>query len=236
MYAKRFTITAAALAAAIWVQPAAAAVVDLKFEDFGGASKNTQDFGPNVYHDWQNAFNAASHTNDYAFHFTYDTDASAPNYGLTLVSGRVGTFDDFSLWTPTLSFTAETQLMVSLTRTVVTGATSTRGVYFLLKDNDGDIGSTLPTAVTLANLDTASASFENRRNGGVGLGYKNVGWSRFGGVLETPQGSGDPNGGDGDDNGGGPVGAIPEPGTWALMILGFGSAGAMLRRRRAVLC
>ncbi|ODT86960.1 PEPxxWA-CTERM sorting domain-containing protein [Phenylobacterium sp. SCN 70-31] len=29
------------------------------------------------------------------------------------------------------------------------------------------------------------------------------------------------------------TGAIPEPGTWALMILGFGGAGAMLRRRRA---
>jgi hypothetical protein len=28
---------------------------------------------------------------------------------------------------------------------------------------------------------------------------------------------------------------VPEPGTWALMILGFGGAGAMLRRRRAAL-
>lgn len=29
-------------------------------------------------------------------------------------------------------------------------------------------------------------------------------------------------------------GGVPEPATWALMILGFGTAGAVLRRRRAV--
>jgi len=29
------------------------------------------------------------------------------------------------------------------------------------------------------------------------------------------------------------LGAVPEPATWALMIMGFGGAGAMLRRRRA---
>ena len=34
--------------------------------------------------------------------------------------------------------------------------------------------------------------------------------------------------------GAGSTGAIPEPTTWALMIFGFGAAGAMLRRRRLV--
>ena len=33
----------------------------------------------------------------------------------------------------------------------------------------------------------------------------------------------------------GNVVAVPEPGTWALMILGFGGAGAMLRRRKMAL-
>ncbi|WP_293379098.1 PEPxxWA-CTERM sorting domain-containing protein [Phenylobacterium sp. SCN 70-31] len=28
--------------------------------------------------------------------------------------------------------------------------------------------------------------------------------------------------------------AVPEPGAWALMILGFGAAGAALRRRRGL--
>jgi hypothetical protein len=30
-----------------------------------------------------------------------------------------------------------------------------------------------------------------------------------------------------------PVGVVPEPATWAMMITGFGAAGALLRRRRA---
>jgi hypothetical protein len=35
------------------------------------------------------------------------------------------------------------------------------------------------------------------------------------------------------DGGGGGQGGVPEPATWAMMILGFGAAGTVLRRRRA---
>ena len=35
--------------------------------------------------------------------------------------------------------------------------------------------------------------------------------------------------------GGGPVGGVPEPSAWALMILGFGATGALLRRRQGAL-
>ena len=38
----------------------------------------------------------------------------------------------------------------------------------------------------------------------------------------------------GDTGGGGATGGVPEPATWALMILGFGAAGAALRRRGLV--
>ena len=50
-----------------------------------------------------------------------------------------------------------------------------------------------------------------------------------GGVfVGAPGGIGGAGGG-----GGGGAGAVPEPASWALMIVGFGAAGAMLRRRRA---
>lgn len=217
-------LQAAAIAAALVAAPAQAAVVDLKFKEQTGSLGSTQDFGPNVYHTWQYDFHTGASSGDYDFHFTYDTAAAGPNYALTLVSGRVGSFSDFSLWTPTMSFGANHSLMVRLERTLVTGASYLSGVYFLMQDNDGDIGATLPTALSITDLDVATASFENRRAGGVGQGYKNIGYGRFDGAFEVPQGNGEP-----------PVGGVPEPGAWALMILGFGGAGAMLRRRRIAL-
>ena len=34
--------------------------------------------------------------------------------------------------------------------------------------------------------------------------------------------------------GGTPGGVVPEPAAWAMMIIGFGAAGSMIRRRKAV--
>jgi hypothetical protein len=45
--------------------------------------------------------------------------------------------------------------------------------------------------------------------------------------------AGSPPGGGGLPTGGGGVSAVPEPGTWAMMIIGFFSVGAAVRRRRA---
>jgi hypothetical protein len=66
-------------------------------------------------------------------------------------------------------------------------------------------------------------------------GWVNVGRITVTGSLEGPPVQWpDPSCGEacipGDPND--PVGGIPEPGTWALMILGFGAAGAALRRRK----
>ena len=58
----------------------------------------------------------------------------------------------------------------------------------------------------------------------VGVGYArltevdiDIGNASYSGVITFMPGS---------------TGAVPEPGAWALMILGFGGAGAVLRRAR----
>jgi len=63
-------------------------------------------------------------------------------------------------------------------------------------------------------------------SGGAGLDFINLNWNsgstaRLYGVI--PDDGPDP-----DETG------VPEPATWAMMILGFGAAGSMLRRRRSV--
>jgi hypothetical protein len=58
----------------------------------------------------------------------------------------------------------------------------------------------------------------------AGTGFGRSPYFLLDGVSVTAQAAPDP----------GPGAAVPEPATWALMIAGFGLAGASLRRRRAV--
>ncbi|MBL8770948.1 MAG: PEP-CTERM sorting domain-containing protein [Phenylobacterium sp.] len=218
MPSPRLTLIAAALAAGL-SSAAQAAIVDLRFED-SAALPGFQFFGPNVYLPGQIDFFDAADNRDYAFHFTYDTAASGPNYGLTLVSGRLGGVTDFSAFTARMTFNPSQQITVSLNRVQTAGSsTYTTAAIFILRDDDGTIGAALPTSLNYANLDLATAAFETRRSGGVGLGYRNVLYGSVDGSFSVP-----------------PVvevgPAVPEPATWAMMILGFGASGAALRRRR----
>lgn len=80
--------------------------------------------------------------------------------------------------------------------------------------------------------------------GNVGISPGGGGSSGFPGGISTvlpsgpggSQGGPDPGnptpGGPSDPGIGPPIAAVPEPGTWALMLIGFGLCGAVLRRRR----
>jgi PEP-CTERM motif len=64
----------------------------------------------------------------------------------------------------------------------------------------------------------------------------------FGGFALREDGDGESTPFDGGEEGGGgqpggrePVAAVPEPSAWAMMIMGFGLAGALIRRRAVVL-
>jgi hypothetical protein len=78
----------------------------------------------------------------------------------------------------------------------------------------GSIILTFANAPSLIDITNFYARYQSLANGGSGVG------------TGTPCVDGP------DCDGGGGGNEIPEPSTWALMILGFGSAGAMLRRSR----
>lgn len=200
---------------------ARAAVVDLRFFDRPGepviVQKNT---GTSGWFPWQLDMSNAAMGGDYDFHFQYDTEGGGLNHGLTLVSGRVGGYTDFAGWQPEFQFTPGKKLQVSIKRQEVFGCCNYyfAQVFFLLADNDGDIPMTLPQTLDFAALDVSSYEFRIQK---VGPLYRNVGGDGGGMLQASPTGPGGP-----------PVGGIPEPSTWAMMILGFGAAGAAMRRRK----
>lgn len=95
----------------------------------------------------------------------------------------------------------------------------------------GTVGSTgsgnVTSSVGTANFtsDLADLSFVKGDNFQFGFSQTHPAFSVTAGTLNNFQGN---------NVTGSFGGVVPEPGTWALMILGFGGAGAMLRRRKAV--
>ena len=85
---------------------AQAQVVEVRFSRPQIEPQRTfQDFGPNIYHTYQNAFRNQADTNGvtWDFRFTYDPSSNAPNYGLAVTTARLGSFVDFSLFTPSMT-------------------------------------------------------------------------------------------------------------------------------------
>jgi hypothetical protein len=128
--------------------------------------------------------------------------------------GRTGQTLGFDLFDPALAFTS--------TEFRIFGGTATQ-LALTFVDTEGNIFTS-----TLAA--PANGFFNARAIDGQQIDYFSIAANgtigdirqiRIGGVGAI-------------DNGGGPGTAVPEPATWALMITGFGGAGAMLRRRRRV--
>ena len=162
------------------------------------------------------------------FTFRYDTDTTGTDnvFAADLVSGRVGSYTDFSGFTPTVRLSATSgggdMMMFSLDRldlhVAAANARFTSGVYFSLIDNQGALfGTALPQDFDPATLEQKNAEF--RVTSRYGYNYRYFVAPSI--VNTTGAPTVDP----------GAVGAVPEPATWALMMLGFGAAGAALRRR-----
>ena len=218
----KLRILAAAAALSLGAAAAEAAVVQLTFTDAPGLF-NTQATGAYIYPAGYDAFlTDMVDQKDFEFTFTYDTESLAPNYGLTLISGDAAGFTDFSSFTPTLNFISGAGLYIDLvsSTTTINGVDYARQARFRMVDNDGGIPATLPTSIDFASLDTSIATFGIWRddwlysgNAAVNLGM-HAAVRPFGGGTTPPVVSG-----------------VPEPATWAMMILGFFGLGSALRRR-----
>lgn len=162
----------------------------------------------------------------YDFTLRYDTESTpvGGRYDLELISGYAGSNTDFSGFTPYLAFAqAGSYTYMNLVLQYVESGGATSYAFFALGDNDGDVvNGVLPETITPADLDFINVSFE-----AYGRSNWSVVDSQSRGLSVTfPTGETDPG------TGGGQTGAIPEPATWGMMILGFGLAGASMRARR----
>ena len=143
--------------------------------------------------------------------------ANAADFGATL-AGNVAT--EFSI---DFDFVLDEAMLAS-------GSVTTQ----LLGGNDIDFSSILLDgfAFTQTGFDPQGETFTLELSGLLGIGEHTLtvngttgssGKGAFGGNINLV-----PNGGTGPGGG-----AVPEPGTWAMMLLGFGGMGVAMRRRRS---
>ena len=230
---KRFMRPALALLGAAAAVPAQAAPVEMRITQPAG------EFGfayflqnPDVYLDYQREFQAAMFADNPTWDFRFRFDpALGGDYAFEFVSGRFGSFTDFSLFVPTtMAYIANRGFNLILERRERAGSSNySTAVFLRLLDTNGYFGATPPSSFDVSQLNNVQLNFETRRSGGVGLGYR---------IARTGGASVDffSVGGDGDGPGDlQPTGAVPEPASWAMLIAGFGLTGATLRRRRLAL-
>jgi hypothetical protein len=188
------------------VAPAGAVVVN--FDDLSGAAVLTGSYGGiNWGGNWRH----------------YDT-VQAP---YTPASGTQRIFRNYSIWgvgVADIPFTFNTDVVFE--GAAISGYAISPVVFMLF--NDGSLVHTT-AAFTPSSIPTFAATGytglvdEVRVSGRQILTLDNVTYSPF--RATPPEGPIDRDG---------PAG-IPEPGSWAMLITGFGLVGALLRRRRAAI-
>ena len=161
------------------------------------------------------------------FSITFQYDETTPQAGgrfaASLVSatanGNANLFNGFEVFITQQQapFNATWDVMNFVLRKTGHGApTATTEAYFTIVDAQGGLfanASTLPGLINTTILDQVN----------VELRVQNGAYSLFGGggvatQLAPPPGAG----------------AVPEPATWAMMLIGFFGLGGLVRRRRAV--
>lgn len=198
--------------------PAVAAPVALTFQGTIPSTNSVFGSGSGPFTTFQNQFiSQANVGNTYSFTFSYDTTATATGglYPLTLESGRVGSFTNFSDFTPYIQFTTAgtyTYLNFFLRKDEMAGPNHfTSYATFNLGDNDGNVAAgVLPATIVPGDLDLIGAGFQTFGSNGS---YREVVDSASRGLTQTSA-----------------VAGVPEPASWVMMIFGFGLVGAALRR------
>lgn len=240
MLSLRHTLQAGICAAFIGLAAQAQAAVVTFDGTVGGFSGS----GINVYTDSQKAFfdplQPARTT--FSFSFQYDPASLGSNsggaytsYATTLVSGRVGTMTDFSGFAPTIQLSQNGTTGVwdvmnfSLHRLDLYVPENfnrfTSQITFTMVDQQGLLFNSvngLPSLIDPTTLEQKNAEF--RIDGSRGYRY-------LSGVTGVAFNATNPGGGGGPITQP-PVSGVPEPGTWAMMILGFLGVGTALRHAR----